>query len=187
MGTCDQDPYRFFSRCAHIFPHQPQNPVHKSIQELPPDLLKQLLEEDVEAAAVTGDAMDVDPPSFELPPELQEYTGKPNDRKAQLQFRQAQQAARKRLDKERAKWQADLRSREREREANARAEAEAQRALAREKLSAQDALAKQQDAYDKVVDRHAIRRAPLGWDRHHRAYWVGLAGQKAALYCQVCC
>lgn len=151
-------------------------------RQLAPELLQQLLEEDVEAA----EPMDVEAPSFELPAELQEYSGPPGDRKAQLLFRQAQQAARRKLDKERAAWQAGARQRQRQHEAAARAQAEAQRALAKEKEAAQELLERQQEALDKVVERHAVRRAALGHDRHHRAYWFGLAGSKGVLYCQVC-
>lgn len=150
--------------------------------QLAKKMLQQLTAEQESSEATP---MDVDAPSFELPPELQEYTGPPGDRKAQLQFRQAQQAARKKLGKERAAWEAGARARERQREAAARAEAEAQRALVREKESAQELLERQQEAYDKVVERHAVRRAALGYDRHHRAYWFGLAGSKGVLYCQV--
>lgn len=155
--------------------------AEKQGTQLDPTMLQQLMEEDVDAA----EPMDVDAPSFELPPELQEYTGPPGDRKAQLQFRQKQQAAKKKLEKERAAWQAGARQRQKEREAAARAEADAQRALVKEKEAAQELLERQQDAFEKVVERHVVRRAPLGLDRHHRTYWFGLAGSKGVLYCQV--
>lgn len=155
----------------------------KEGMHLAPAALQQLLEEDVDAAA--ADPMDVDAPSFELPPELRQYSGPAGDRKAQLQFRQAQQAARKRLDKERAAWHAGARQRQREREAAARTEAEAQRALVKEKEAAQELLERQQEAFEKVVERHVVRRPALGHDRHHRAYWFGLANSKGVLYCQV--
>lgn len=55
-----------------------------------------------------GDTKDADAggaaPSLELPPELQEYSGDPDDRKAMLLFRQAQQTERRRLEKARDKW-----------------------------------------------------------------------------------
>lgn len=54
------------------------------------------------------------PPTIELPPELQEYAGDPDDRKAMLLFRQAQQAERRRLEKARDKWLAAELRRQRE-------------------------------------------------------------------------
>ncbi len=40
---------------------------------------------------------------------------------------------------------------------------------------------RRQEALDRELERFIIRRAPLGLDRSHRAYWWGLAGHKEAL------
>ena len=41
---------------------------------------------------------------------------------------------------------------------------------------------RQQEAFEKELEKFSIRRVPLGTDRHHRRYWWGLAGQRAAIY-----
>ena len=41
---------------------------------------------------------------------------------------------------------------------------------------------RQQEAYERELEKFNIRRAPLGQDRHFRRYWWGAAGQRGALY-----
>lgn len=55
-------------------------------------------------------------PSWELPPELQEFTGAADDRKGLLEWRQRVSAERQRLEKEKLRWQAEKRRKEKERE-----------------------------------------------------------------------
>jgi hypothetical protein len=40
------------------------------------------------------------------------------------------------------------------------------------------------DDLEKEMEKCAVRRAPLGADRHHRAFWWGLGGHGAALLVQ---
>ena len=77
-------------------------------------------------------------PDWELPPELQEYSGNPGDRKAQLLFRQAQTAERQRLDGLRTRWQAETRRKSKARDAERRAAAEAEKAKTREKADTEE-------------------------------------------------
>ena len=41
---------------------------------------------------------------------------------------------------------------------------------------------REQEAYEKELEKFSIRRAPLGMDRHYRQYWYGLAGQRSVIY-----
>ncbi|KFM24030.1 DDT domain-containing protein [Auxenochlorella protothecoides] len=135
-----------------------------------------------------GDTKDADAggaaPSLELPPELQEYSGDPDDRKAMLLFRQAQQTERRRLEKARDKWLGAELRRQRELESRLKEEREAERAAQHEIAAAEDALARLQDSQEQQLERLQLRRSPLGLDRHHRSYWYGLAGLRSCLMVQ---
>lgn len=80
-------------------------------------------------------------PTWELPPELQEYGGPPGDKKLMSEFRRKQQDARKALEKDRVKWAAGRAARERERAERRRAEVDKERKLAGERRRAEEALA----------------------------------------------
>ncbi|KAL6772309.1 hypothetical protein ACKKBG_A29735 [Auxenochlorella protothecoides x Auxenochlorella symbiontica] len=123
-------------------------------------------------------------PSLELPPDLQEYGGDPDDRKAMLLFRQAQQTERRRLEKARDKWLGAELRRQRELESRLKEEREAERAAQHEIAAAEDALARLQDSQEQQLERLQLRRSPLGLDRHHRCYWYGLAGLRSCLMVQ---
>lgn len=41
---------------------------------------------------------------------------------------------------------------------------------------------RRQEEFEAELERCAVRRAPLGWDRAHRRYWWGLAGERACIY-----
>lgn len=41
---------------------------------------------------------------------------------------------------------------------------------------------RQQEAYEKELEKFSIRRQPLGMDRYYRRYWWGLAGLRAQIY-----
>lgn len=43
---------------------------------------------------------------------------------------------------------------------------------------------RKQEELEQELEKYSLRRAPLGLDRHYRAYWWGLAGQRAAVYVQ---
>ncbi|DBB13479.1 TPA: hypothetical protein ACH3X3_000533 [Trebouxia sp. C0006] len=121
-------------------------------------------------------------PEWDLPPDLQEYSGNPSDRRAQLLFRQAQTAERQRLDGLRTRWLAETRRKNKARDAEKRAAAEAEKAKYREKNDTEDMLVKRQEAYEKELEKFTVRRNPLGMDRHHRCYWWGVAGQRGVIY-----
>lgn len=152
-----------------------------------PDIAKILA---VEAAALLGGAgeEDVDEAAalarFELPPELQVYSGDPGDRKALIQFRQRQQDERRRLDKAKQTWLVAHRQRKKDREAEKKAAAEAEKTKQREREAAEEKLLARQEAYEREIEKYAVRRLPLGCDRKHRRYWWGLAGNRTALFVQ---
>ena len=50
------------------------------------------------------------------------------------------------------------------------AEASAARA-AEEAERAREHATWRRESSDPTLERFAVRRAPLGWDRHHRSYW----------------
>ncbi len=41
---------------------------------------------------------------------------------------------------------------------------------------------RRQEEFERELERCSVRRAPLGWDRAHRRYWWGLAGERACIY-----
>ena len=43
---------------------------------------------------------------------------------------------------------------------------------------------RKQEELERELEKYSLRRAPLGFDRHHRSYWWGLAGQRSAVYVQ---
>ena len=43
---------------------------------------------------------------------------------------------------------------------------------------------RKQEELERELEKYSLRRAPLGHDRHYRAYWWGLAGQRSAVYVQ---
>lgn len=110
-------------------------------------------------------------PSWELPEELREYVGDPDDRKAMVVFKQQQSAARQRIERARAKWQREQAARSKESEARRKADGENERRVARERKEAEESLAARQEAYEKEMEKHVIRRMPVGLDRYHRRYW----------------
>lgn len=122
------------------------------------------------------------PPSMELPEELREFKGDAGDRKAVSEFRQRQQAERRRLEKELAKWNAELlRS---QREANKKKQEEekvaVQLARRREELKEREQIL--QENYELERSKIAIRAPLLGQDRHRRRYYWGLGGRKDRVY-----
>lgn len=120
-------------------------------------------------------------PSFELPEHLKEYSGDPDDKKALIQFRQAQQAEKRRLDRERSRWLGDILRAQRAEEARLKEEKDAEKAKVRAREEAEEALALAQEALEEKMERYAVRRLPLGYDRHMRRYWWGLAGHRPAV------
>jgi len=120
-------------------------------------------------------------PSFELPDHLKEYSGDPDDKKALIQFRQAQQAEKRRLDRERSRWLGDILRAQRAEEARLKEEKDAEKAKVRAREEAEEALALAQEALEEKMERYAVRRLPLGYDRHMRRYWWGLAGHRPAV------
>lgn len=123
-------------------------------------------------------------PSWELPPELQEFSGNKGDRHALLLFKQQQQAARGQIDAERATWQAAQRRRakvDQQRRRQQQAEASAARA-AEEAERAREHANWRRESSDPTLERFAVRRAPLGWDRHHRSYWWGFGGKRDVVW-----
>ncbi|CAD7700358.1 unnamed protein product [Ostreobium quekettii] len=129
-------------------------------------------------------------PCFELPEDIREYNGDPNDRKARTAFRQQLQAEKNRLAIERQRWEAkrdeSRKAKEEEQKKTARQQAKAEAALVKERAKAEEALAKKQVAYEKLLDKYTIRRTPLGLDRHHRKYWWDFGGCKPVLYAEDC-
>ena len=43
---------------------------------------------------------------------------------------------------------------------------------------------RRQEEFERALDECCIRREPLGWDRKHRCYWWGVAGERAVIYVQ---
>lgn len=43
-------------------------------------------------------------------------------------------------------------------------------------------MRRRQEEFERELERCSVRRAPLGWDRAHRRYWWGLAGERACIY-----
>ncbi|BDA46316.1 probable Bromodomain adjacent to zinc finger domain protein 1A at N-terminal half [Coccomyxa sp. Obi] len=125
---------------------------------------------------------DAGEPQWELPEDLQEYRGDPGDRKALLAFRQEQHAARQAMEAERAKWAGEQRKQSKGKGGDKASKAEAERSRAREIAEAEEAVARRQEEFEAELERCAVRRAPLGWDRAHRRYWWGLAGERACIY-----
>jgi hypothetical protein len=41
---------------------------------------------------------------------------------------------------------------------------------------------RRQEAFEKELEKCSVRRNPLGWDRKHRRYWWGLAGERSVIY-----
>jgi hypothetical protein len=76
--------------------------------------------------------------SCDLPPPL---SGEPGDRKAMAAFRQEQQAARQKLEKDKAKWHADAKARQKARAAARKAAEEEEKRRAKEKAATEDAIA----------------------------------------------
>jgi hypothetical protein len=121
-------------------------------------------------------------PSFELPKHLHTFRGDPRDDDARQKFNKEQRAAKRKLEKERALWSSKQRRRQREEDAQQRAAEQAKRELERERMAAKDALERAAEAMEEQLGRHALRRAPLGYDRRYRRYWWGLGGHRAALF-----
>lgn len=120
-------------------------------------------------------------PSFELPEDLVEFRGDHDDKKALLVFRQMQQAEKRRLEKEKAKWLGETLRAQRTQEARRKEEKNAEKAKAEAREKAEEALARAQDALDEKAEKYAVRRTPLGHDRHFRRYWWGLGAYRTAV------
>ncbi|MCJ1461826.1 hypothetical protein MMC07_000425 [Pseudocyphellaria aurata] len=120
-------------------------------------------------------------PSWELPEELRDAQC-PSNRKDLLQFRQAQQAARRALEKDKEKWQRGAAEREKAREAARKARVLLEKARVKEKQDAEEALMQKRAAYERELSSLAVRAKPLGQDRHYRRYWWGLGGQRGCLF-----
>ena len=43
---------------------------------------------------------------------------------------------------------------------------------------------RRQEDFERALDECCIRREPLGWDRKHRCYWWGVAGERTVVYVQ---
>ena len=43
---------------------------------------------------------------------------------------------------------------------------------------------RRQEEFERALDECCIRREPLGWDRKHRCYWWGVAGERTVVYVQ---
>ena len=72
---------------------------------------------------------------------IQKNSGEAGDRKAMAAFRQEQQAARQRLEKDQAKGHADAKARRKAREAARKAAEDEERRRAREKAATEEAIA----------------------------------------------
>ncbi|KAK9806531.1 hypothetical protein WJX73_007900 [Symbiochloris irregularis] len=136
-------------------------------------------------ADLDGDESEEEP-EWELPEGMREWQGDPSDRKGKLLFRQAQQTARQKLEKEKAKWQAAAAQRAQGREAARKARAGLEKARAKEKQSAEQAIMQRRQAYERELSALAIRAEPLGQDRHWRRYWWGLGSQRGCLFVEDC-
>jgi hypothetical protein len=133
------------------------------------------------ASAAAASAAAEEEPDFELAPEFVVFSGPEDDRKAQLVWRQAAQAEKRRLERARAEWEAGRAARAKAAAAAAKDAAAAERAKVRERDAAREALAAAEEELEARLERLAVRRAPLGADRHGRRYWWGLAGHREAL------
>ena len=118
----------------------------------------------------------------ELPEGLREFNGDPNDLKAKEEFEKMQKIAKRKMQKERIRWIADEQRRLRQEEAAVRASEEVKAKREKEKEAANAAIARAAEELEERLEKNSIRRRPLGFDRHHRCYWYGLAGHRAALY-----
>ena len=45
-------------------------------------------------------------------------------------------------------------------------------------------MSRRQEEFERALEDCCIRREPLGWDRKHRCYWWGVAGERGAVYVQ---
>lgn len=43
---------------------------------------------------------------------------------------------------------------------------------------------RRQEEFERALEDCCIRREPLGWDRKHRCYWWGVAGERRLVYVQ---
>ncbi|CAL5227755.1 g10774 [Coccomyxa viridis] len=62
--------------------------------------------------------------------------------------------------------------------------AEANRELERQQAEMEDATIRRQEEFERALEDCCIRREPLGWDRQHRCYWWGVAGERALVHVQ---
>ena len=44
---------------------------------------------------------------------------------------------------------------------------------------------RRQEDFERALEDCCIRREPLGWDRQHRCYWWGVAGERRVIHVQV--
>ena len=44
---------------------------------------------------------------------------------------------------------------------------------------------RRQEDFERALEDCCIRREPLGWDRQHRCYWWGVAGERTVIHVQV--
>jgi hypothetical protein len=135
--------------------------------------------------------------TFELPQHLVEYDGHPDDRKALMAWRaesarMSQQLAVDKREYEKRKKAEARREIEREKFEKMRVLEEANRETKREEAK-RDEAKRAEEAKEKLLRkketgrmaedaRVAVRVKPLGQDRHHRTYWWGVGGVKAAVY-----
>ena len=63
-----------------------------------------------------------------------------------------------------------------------RLQREAEKAKQREKDEKEEAVWRAQEALEERLEKYAVRRLPLGSDRHHRRYWWGLAGHRGEVW-----
>ncbi|KAL6759908.1 hypothetical protein V8C86DRAFT_3024616 [Haematococcus lacustris] len=129
-----------------------------------------------ERAGSEDDEEQEEEPSWELPPGLREYSGPEGDKKAMSQFRQAQQAKSRELEKARTSWHKQAAERAKAREVQARKKAEEVKRREVKKAGLEDRIAELTGRQERELDKCTLRHPPLGLDRHHRRYWWGVGG-----------
>ena len=122
------------------------------------------------------------PPISDLPVALREYRGDPNDEESKEKFYRKQKEARRKLEKDRIRWFADEQRRIRREEAALRAAAEEKKEIEKKREASSAAIVRTEEELEEKLEKNAIRRKPLGFDRHHRQYWYNLGGNRSIVY-----
>eukprot|EP01024_Parvocaulis_polyphysoides_P040919 TRINITY_DN3736_c0_g3_i1.p1 TRINITY_DN3736_c0_g3~~TRINITY_DN3736_c0_g3_i1.p1 ORF type:complete len:707 (-),score=150.88 TRINITY_DN3736_c0_g3_i1:81-2201(-) len=115
---------------------------------------------------------------LDLPEELQQFQGDPNDKKALIDFRQRQQVARKELQVMQARLDQQRREqlRQQQKEEREMKDREKQRENMKESMS------RHQENLENKLEKLIIRYSSLGADRYHRRYWWGLGAFHACVF-----